>query len=158
MIKKHLVALAAVLLSCVAFSRVETVQVIQAPSTPPRPDSAGASFGKGLGDGFSRGIEAALAQRMAEERDQKRIREELAKKRALQDAKEASCRRKAEVLAAEQEKNNKIIHDILDGYTKEKKSEYVLRILQSPLPMKIKQCVIDILNGQALDSAETTRK
>jgi aminopeptidase N len=109
------------------------------------------------------GLEPYFAQKREEKRiqvelaaQQERIRAELAAKLKLQAATasdvrwgEIANRWRLELQAAGQENNNKVLQDILQGYHPSKNSEYVIKILQSSLPMEMKKCVIEIINEQA---------
>lgn len=125
------------MLGCLIFSRAGAVQVIEMHPAP--------TIAESIGKGFKEGCDAALA----EQREQRRFQEALEADLISQAVKEESNKKQAAARACEQEQNNKILQSLLQGYTPEKNSGYVLKILQSQLPMQMKKDTIAILNEQA---------
>jgi hypothetical protein len=102
-------------------------------------------MGEVMGEGAKKGFDAS----MEEQRERRRFQEALDADLIAQAFKENAEKRQAAARACEQEQNNKILQSLLQGYTPEKNSEYVLRILKSQLPMQMKKDTIAILNEQA---------
>lgn len=133
-------------LGCLIFSRVDAVQVVEMHPAQ--------SWGEAAGQGFEQGLNSARE----DAREQRRFQEALEADLISQAVKEESNNRQAVARASEQDQNNRILQSLLQGYTPEKNSEYVLKILKSQLPMQMKKDTIAILNEQSELSSRGTKE
>lgn len=131
------------ILVCSLLPHIEAIQVIQMQNAAPAPTFS-SEFGRGLGEQLQKMADLSLQQR----REQERIQTELDAQLRAQAAAEAAALRRLEIQVAEQEKNNRLLQNILQGYHPSKNSEYSIKILQSSLPLDIKQCIIAMLNEE----------
>ena len=157
---KHMCTiLTASILGCVAFPQAEA-RSNDLPILEGKP-SVWAAMGQGMEEGM-RESRNFRAQELQEEKryalEEKRLQAILEANLAAQSAAEAINKSRLEAAAIEQAKNNKILQDVLQGYTPAKNAEYVLKVLQSPLPMDIKQVTIAVLNEQAALSSDGSQK
>lgn len=82
-------------------------------------------------------------------REKELTQEEMDKQLAIRTAKEEASRKREDAQLAEQKKINDLLREILQGYQPSENAKYVAKILQSPLPMDIKECTIKICNEEA---------
>lgn len=138
--KQALIALVVMVCNFDSFSREGSLLAAPVVIAPPNAPSVWASFGEGL----RKGLESSHNESVLDERRRKDLEAKLAAQAAAEAAQERLLRDKS----AEQAKHNNLLRTLLQGYHPSKNSEYVLKILQSSLPLDIKQCTIAILNQQ----------
>lgn len=155
--KQVFLVLAIVAFIAVSFAHLDSIQIIQAPVAPQR-QSTSAACGKAFGDGLQRGIEQGMAEAAARKREEERFQREQKAREDARAAEDVALRKQMAARYAEQQEQNKILREILQGYHPSKNTEYVLKVLESALPIDVKKCVVEIINGQAKAYTEALAK